>query len=409
MAVEALYGNSNEPKFPFDHVIEHLSWLPTRMSAAEESPEEFIALINTILVFGRGRTSCMNYIRTWKACSELVSCLNATLENIGGLDALHHRIELVRRGPSQFFVTCTLSPRFHWKARLTHPEVGRNLDFFAAGHMFSPPFPPRASFKFMERKTMSNLFGEGVSLESLEGDVFREQLQDFNDTKEELFNDIMEQFGLPYRFKWVLNAPDERRETVAVLKESSPPTCQWWDDNCLLVNGPGDPDRSIHFEFCNFDTEFHENWLLIQHIYFFSLKYTRFEYRNIESQCNFNYWRTMQKIFRDVQKTIERPTSPEECDNIKKQLKELADAAEAYDPPVNDDWDGAFQPDPIPSPFLVRFWNYLLRRKRFLVYRAWVALQEMKMQVFQRWKLRKPLVHSGFELPYGATADKYWF
>jgi hypothetical protein len=239
MAEEALYGNFNEPNFPFDSVIEHLSWLPAYMARAEESPEEFIALLNTILVFGRGRTSCINYIRSWNACSELVSCLNSTLENAS---EEYHRVELVRRGPMQFFVTTTHNHRFNWKVRLTHLEVGRNLDFFAAGHMFSPPFRPRASLKFLERKTMTNLFGEMVSLETLEAEMFREQLKQFNDAKQELFNNIMEQFGLPYRFKWVLIAPYQRLEITAVLdEESSPPTSQWWDVNCVWVSGSGRP------------------------------------------------------------------------------------------------------------------------------------------------------------------------
>ena len=232
MAEESLYGNVNEPKFPFDRIAEHLSWLPSRMSALENSiaekskSSEFVALLQTVLVFCRGRTAGLEHMMSWNACHELALSLNTALERAGA-EALYHRIELVRRGPNQFFVTCTNSPRFNWKARLTHLEVGRNLDYFAAGHMFLPPWPPiHASITFYERKTMHQFLYEKVSLESLEDDVFLETLRRFNDSKQDLFNNIMERTGLPYRFKWVFNTPHERQAIVTVLKESNPPTAE---------------------------------------------------------------------------------------------------------------------------------------------------------------------------------------
>jgi hypothetical protein len=311
MAEESLYGSTNEPKFPFDRLATHLSWLPTRISAAEESRsmEEFLALLQTILVFGRARTSCMNNLGTWKACRELTASLNGALEAVSG-EALHHRIELVRRGPFQYFVTCKNSPRFNWKTPLTHIEVGGNLDYFGAGHMFSLPYPPRAHLKFVEQKTMRHLFCEYVALDSLEDDVLREQLTIFNDARQTVLNNGMEKFGLPYRFKWALNGSRERQQIAAVVESSSPPTLKWWEDNCIMVNCAGDASKSCNYQYCNFRRKHFENWLLIQDMYQFSAKYDQEEYHR------FIFWEKWCDISRNIEKEIENTKTPEEYESF---------------------------------------------------------------------------------------------
>jgi len=69
---------------------------------------------------------------SWKKVARLAKKLNKAA---GAAGASHHRIELVRRGPKTYFVTCSKSPRFNWNISLTHFDVGRNLDYFGPGHM----------------------------------------------------------------------------------------------------------------------------------------------------------------------------------------------------------------------------------------------------------------------------------
>ncbi len=166
MAEEALYGNLEEPKFPFDRVIDRLDWLPSYLASFEPNhfgdwPNRaaFQALLDTVLVFARARTAGFHGLSEFEKCHQLASRLNAVLEAVGE-GATHHRVELVRRGPLQYFITCANSPRFDWNIRLTHFAIGKNLDYSVAGHMFNPPFPPRALVRFYDRKSVQILIVE---------------------------------------------------------------------------------------------------------------------------------------------------------------------------------------------------------------------------------------------------------
>src|SRR5436190_21009917 len=120
MAEKALYSNPNEPAFPFDQVREYLDWLPSHLSAFEPKDNsnsstdfKFTALLDTVLVFGRARTAALLDASGVRESERLASRLNKVLERVGK-DALRNKNSQVRRGPTQYFLTCINSHRFDW-------------------------------------------------------------------------------------------------------------------------------------------------------------------------------------------------------------------------------------------------------------------------------------------------------
>src|SRR5271169_2435591 len=186
MAEEALYKNVHEPKFPFELVINRIKWLPAYLSSIEKKPFEvvgrersrnldlFPCILDTVLVWARARTAALHPNQDFKVCRSLVSRLNSVLEEVGP-KALYHKLEIVNRG-QDYFVTCRNSPRFNWKSRLTHLEIGRNLDFAASGHLFGSPLPRRYRVDIFELTTMRMVYVEVVLMESLNSPTSRERL-----------------------------------------------------------------------------------------------------------------------------------------------------------------------------------------------------------------------------------------
>src|SRR5204863_2661954 len=108
MAEKALYDNPAEPNFPFETVSEQLHWLAEDLSqhltfhGDMRQRDIHACLMDTILVFGRARTSALHGIVYWDICSRLVSKLN-TVHTFCGTH--RHQLVLVQRGPRQFFIT----------------------------------------------------------------------------------------------------------------------------------------------------------------------------------------------------------------------------------------------------------------------------------------------------------------
>jgi hypothetical protein len=261
MAELALYGNELEPSFPFNLVVPQLSWLPLEFSADPEV-YKILPLLDTILVFARARTSTLNYKTDISACRSIMIRLNSVLENIRG-EALHHRMELVKRGRGLFFITCIKSPRFNWKTHLTHLDIGRNLDYSCAGHFFVHPFPPRGSIEFFERHSMQSLFSETVLLEVLEDVEVKKELVRFNTAKEDMFNDVMRKFGLRYRFKWFFITPEHAEDAAAVMVGVTPPSQEWWEDNCVFADGNGIVGLVWCCRYATLLSKFEQYWPLV--------------------------------------------------------------------------------------------------------------------------------------------------
>lgn len=117
-------------------MTDQLSWLGAYLQEHILDPvNDLSPLLNTVLVFARARTSTFQNLSSWNQVSELAKRLNSAADSVG---ASYHQVELVRRGPKTYFLTCSRSPRFNWNISLSHRDVGRNLDFFAPDHGKGP-------------------------------------------------------------------------------------------------------------------------------------------------------------------------------------------------------------------------------------------------------------------------------
>jgi hypothetical protein len=155
----------------------------------------------------------------------LVESLNTVLDQAGE-DAAYHRLELVPR-ISQLFITCRNSPRFNWKSRPTHLEIGQNLDFSVAGHVFHNPGPAggRVGVDYVERITGRQIVAETVSYDMLLADpASLDRFKLFCYRKEALFNQTMEHLGLECRFKCHIHYPQQIEMMQPAMDSSIPPT-----------------------------------------------------------------------------------------------------------------------------------------------------------------------------------------
>jgi len=233
MAERELYGNDQEPGFPFDTVLPHLDWLPAALS--KPAGQSLLPLLDTVLVFCRARTSMLWPATALEECHSLMLRLNAALREA---DASYHEMELVTRGRSLFFITCKNSPRFNWKKHLTHLEVGLNLDYSCPGHYYcQSPLPARGSNAFLERDSPIALFKEVFHLGVLDNFEERQEMIRFNSAKETLFNDAMQKLRLTYRFKWYMITRAIAEEAGKVMANEQVPSAEWWDNNCIYADG----------------------------------------------------------------------------------------------------------------------------------------------------------------------------
>jgi hypothetical protein len=411
MAEEALYGNLNEPKFPFDHVIGSLDWLPSYLSSYEPKHSSdwpnrsiFPALLDTVFVFARARTAAFHGLAEFEKCRKLVSRLNTVLEQVGN-GATHHRVELVRRGPLQYFITCTNSPRFDWNVRLTHFAIGKNLDYSVAGHMFNPPYPPRALIRFFDRELVQILIVECVLLKSLKDDEFLKEVVSFNDKREALMNETLERLGLRYRVQWILDAPEEHDRVAEVMKNPIPPNSEWWQRNWIFVNSVSPILKIGIIPFCNYYTKHYNSWSLLQYLYFFNIKHNHPKYADIGQLYGIDYWEFMRNVYQEVMEALTKEMSLNEIETltvgVKARLEKIAQAADSFEeqkPVVRRWW----------RPLAVAWRRYSVPVLGFFPYRFLLSVEWIKLHIFQPWKLRTPLLYKGPPLPPGTEAYTIW-
>lgn len=233
----------------------NLGWLGGYLKEHILRPEEDLEpLLNTVLVFTRARTATLQNVSSWKQVSSLAKKLNASLD----VDQSHHRLELVRRGPKTYFVTCANSPRFNWKVSLSHQDVGENLDYFAPGHMAWDTKDMKAIVYMVETSSFEGLTGEWVLLDYLDDERCRVEWKRFNRVREALFNEVLAKLGLEYRVKCLVVYPGMVEAVQKVMVQSKPPSPKWWENYCYFVNGflfPGIPQQ-CNLAFCGFDTNY---------------------------------------------------------------------------------------------------------------------------------------------------------
>ena len=393
MAEEALYRNVSEPKFPFELVAKKLGSLIEDLESANRSGSynAFPSMLNTVLVWARARTATWWTNDVYGINETLVSSLNAILEEVGA-NATYHRLELVPRF-NMFFVTCRNSPRFNWSTRPTHLEIGQNLDFFAPSHVFKDTGPSggRLCVQYLERSTGRPLTIEKISFDVLYADpACLERLKQFCDRKETLFNNTMEQLGLKYRFKYQMIYPNHSQIIQLVMCGSVPPTLEWWEENFFVLNNP---DGIVIIQWCRFESNFRDNWELICYVYSFLLKNICLETCQMFERCANEQWERFGAKIEEVHVALTQPFNAEKSESLftdlRREFSEFVVTADTLRKTSGSDGKNS----------KVSLYRRLHCRVTLSIRWVWFALrafsQDIRIHLFEQWKLRKPLVWKG--------------
>jgi hypothetical protein len=336
--------------------------------------------------------------------SKLAKRLNSAANAVG---ASHHQVELVRRGPKTYFVTCSQSPRFNWNVCLSHRDVGRNLDFFAPGHIGMDRKSTTYSVYFIEKGSFEELTGESVLLHYLQECEVRKEFERFNHVREKLFNATMEQLELAYRFKCLVIAPGIIESVPPVMARSTPPSTTWWEDHCFFVNGFLLPDILLQseFAFCGFDTKYEQYWALIQSTFQFMIKYKRNEYWHSSTETGSAFWKSMEILSRRIRTTCAQTLEEAEYnrffDEITNEFAALAQCVEAS--------KTATSPSPNVSSGYTPPTRLQLTARR-CAYRLWTIKTTASLYVLERHKLRKMLPRHEIGCPVSGEKSAFqWF
>jgi len=268
MAELELYGNANEPPFPYEAIANSLSWVPKYID--QLTPRRgrnlyharlYDILINVLLVFARARTSALFANREIPIARSFVRRLNSLLASFP--NASHHSLEIIERSHTTFFIVCKNSPRFIWKYPLSHREVGLNLDFVAAGHFGVETKAISARIFEVTGGNHISIFNEAVYLEYCD----MPKVRDFCERQTALFNLTMVRLKLPYQFSlhwW--NSKDTSEEVARVMASDQPPSTDWWEANYLFIK-----ELPYDAAFCEKDSPFQEYWRALRLLYEFVL------------------------------------------------------------------------------------------------------------------------------------------
>jgi hypothetical protein len=291
MAELALYGNSKEPIFPFAQVKGKLDWVQEMLAKCEDDWDEwekFPDRLNIILVFSRARTSTLvdrDFLSEYK---ELVRRLNKVLKSVG---AEHHTLTIVRRGnggsKAPAFITCKQSPRFIWRSRPSTLDVGRNLDYIAAGHCVRDRTEETGKLTFIETETGAIFICEIVLLKYLNAPGASAKFTQFNDARASVMNDAFTQLGFPYRAVWELDTPDKQDAVMRVMTQLTPPDEDWWRQNIRWVNQiHGTKESYSIYPVSSFsvDCNYCQMWPIISTTYLLGDKYKR----DTDSKSSYN-------------------------------------------------------------------------------------------------------------------------
>src|SRR5262249_41220138 len=135
---------------------------------------------------------------------QFINKLNTILKRIPSGRGRPHLLQIYRNDRVKWFIASKSSPRFMWSRKLTHREVGQNLDFFAAGHVIEDKHDHLETRSFSIFVELGNHVHTEVVVECVLINYIPNfaAFRDFSLRKERLFNSVMERLLLPYRFKW---------------------------------------------------------------------------------------------------------------------------------------------------------------------------------------------------------------
>lgn len=389
MAEAALYFNIDEPTFPYESLAPALSWVPAFVDLHTSKrgrnvyhARRYDTLLNVILVFSRSRTSALFANGDLGLCEEFVRRLNSTLKTMPvECGALHHQIELVQRSNTTVFVTCRYSKRFIWKRRLTHREVGLNLDFAAAGHIGPPS--ARTSARIVEVSGPAHV---EVGYESVYLDYISDfdNIRNFVERKVSLFNSTMRRLDFPYHFELFWRDQNTSTMIAEVMESASPPSRTWWEESYFFIR-----ELPYDMAFCSKDSRYTEYWPVLRAAYHFIITL----HPSLDFPIPAEYSCNLERIFNEIRTTIQ-PTSsnntPPEilAERVVEAFKKLA---------INND---VLRRNGQPEVYALR--------KSDLSCCVRFTLEILKRYTLERYKLRIPLCYRGIDRWPISRGDQMW-
>ena len=160
-----------------------------------------------------------------------------------------------------------------WKHRLTHREVGINLDMFAPGHIGISPKWGRSYIIEASSRQLIHICYENVFMEYV---ADSSQIEAFFLDKVRRFNSCMGRLNLHYYFEWFWQPPNKHIEVERVMKSESPPDELWYRKNYYFINCHTIQGLSFQpMSFCSHDTQHDRHWHIIRMIYDWVLMHKR--------------------------------------------------------------------------------------------------------------------------------------
>jgi len=247
-----VYGNidADAREFPYEQVADRLFWVKgfiesylgheqEKMQKKYSRDDENIAdILNIVFVFMGARTGTL--IMRKRGCLMLIERLNDIVAALGRPDCKLAWHECSAVNPLAVFVYRRDNPRYLRRYNLTQQEIGRNLDYFAAGHggidVTSEPVEGEEMGQIATYETTHgwDLYAERILLPYLRAEDELRMLQ-FQQRKIELLNVVSLRLGLSYRFAYAYVTPQIEQEIAAVLSRCTPPTTEWWSTHCYAV------------------------------------------------------------------------------------------------------------------------------------------------------------------------------
>lgn len=336
-AEEVLYGNqeiSGRP-FPTEKVVKKLAWLSPYLDSYKgyhesiDSGEDISDMLNIVFVFMGARTATL-LVRPNEMV--LIDRLNCVVKSLGYPE---FQLEWHEVGTAAVNCICVYrrdNPRYIRRYNLTQREIGRNLDYFAAGHgglWITPETVPTNDIG--EVSAYETTHGWGIYAERVLLPYATEaepRLLEFQRMKVSLLNSTCVELGLPYRFDFYYNTRQVEREIDFTLAQDPPPSAKWWETHRFKVLSRTPRFRShivLHLPFYASAYSDIRMWPLIQ------VMYNTFARNAPNCHLRRGYTSSLIQLFLDFENTrVDGLTLSEVVVDLKAKLKLLEERKDQF-------------------------------------------------------------------------------
>ena len=410
MAEACLFGNIDEPTFPYQLLAALLTWVPAYINGLTlhrgrnyQHERLYIVLVNTLLVFSRARTSAMFDDIDISICRDFANRLNEALRSLPETcGATHHQIEVVRRNNFSIFITCSRSPRFIWNHYLTHREVGLNLDYATLDLAIQSH---NRNFWILSKLAPMFIHPSWESGEVVLIDYVTDMpvLEGFIERKKTLFNSTMARLELPYQFDSVWSDSDTIRDVEQAMRSETPPSRDWWESNYISIN----PLPYI-MSFCSRVSQFETYWAVLQEVYRFS----EHQSRAITNPRPIEYSDEVENLFVDVHKALQSNSRQSSSTNDSHSASNDTPLLNAV---LLSPEDLLEKVTTVAECLVIDIGTLRLQvqddhepvRRSDLSCFLQMVIEWCKVHTLERWKTRLPLVHSTSQR-WPTVGDKRW-